>query len=203
MPIPDRPIPGRPVQPGAGVLFLVVGPSGVGKDTLIDAARATLASDRCIHFARRVVTRPRAAGGEDFEAMGEADFRASERDGAFAVTWRAHGLAYGIRREALAPLAHGEHVVVNASRRAIGEFCALAACVVVLAITAPPALVHARLKARGREDAADVAQRLARQVPLAGTAPVVEIANDGTVDEGTQRFLDALAHASRTHARGS
>ena len=44
-----------------GRLFVVVGASGAGKDTLIAGA---LAADPRLHWARRVITRPAVAGGE-------------------------------------------------------------------------------------------------------------------------------------------
>ena len=47
-----------------GVFFFVVGPSGVGKDTLIDGAKAALRDDARYVFATRTITRPAGAPGE-------------------------------------------------------------------------------------------------------------------------------------------
>ena len=44
------------------MLVLVVGPSGAGKDTLLDAAKQALADNGRFHFVRRVVTRPAGRG---------------------------------------------------------------------------------------------------------------------------------------------
>ena len=46
-----------------GSLVLVVGPSGVGKDTLIGGAKQALENDRRFTFVRRVVTRPKPLPG--------------------------------------------------------------------------------------------------------------------------------------------
>ncbi|MCF3932259.1 phosphonate metabolism protein/1,5-bisphosphokinase (PRPP-forming) PhnN [Acuticoccus sp. M5D2P5] len=180
-----------------GVLFLVVGPSGVGKDTLIDAARDHLTGDPDFLFARRVITRPADAGGEIHEAVDAAAFETAEAAGAFLVSWQAHGLSYGIRTDILDALDEGRNVVVNISRRMIGAFAAHVANLVVLSVTAPPEIVRARLEARGREDAADVAARLARTVPIdAGGARVIEIHNGGALEEGVARFEAALVGAA-------
>lgn len=57
-----------------GRLVLVVGPSGAGKDTLIDYARSRLEADPDFHFARRVITRPPSVG-EDHESVDVEEFR--------------------------------------------------------------------------------------------------------------------------------
>lgn len=181
---------------GEGVLFLVVGPSGVGKDTLLDAARAELGGTPEFVFARRVVTRPADAGGEAHEAMDEAAFAAADDAGAFMATWRAHGLAYGIRREMLDALNGGRNVIVNGSRGEIRAVAAVWPRLVVLSVTAPPDIVEARLKARGREDASSVASRLARAVPISGAPRIIEISNDGAVAEGAARLVAAILGAA-------
>src|SRR5271165_6732831 len=60
----------------ATMLVLVVGPSGAGKDSLLNGARAAFAGDARVHFVRRVITRPADPEGEDHEPVTEAEFDA-------------------------------------------------------------------------------------------------------------------------------
>ncbi len=175
----------------AGVLVLVVGPSGAGKDALLDAARTAHAADARFRFVRRVITRPADAGGETHEAVTEAAFAARD----FALSWRAHGLAYGIPADIAGDLAAGRVVVANASRAVIAE-AARRFPVHVIAVTAPPDILAARLAARGREDAADAARRLTRTVALPAAVPVETVANDASLADGVARFLAALSRAA-------
>ena len=172
------------------MLILVVGPSGAGKDTLLDAARRALAGDPDVRFVRRVITRAAQAGGEDHEAVSDADF--SARD--FALHWAAHGLRYGIPADIAPDLARGVMVVANVSRTVIAD-AARRFPVRVIEITAPPELLAARLAARGREAKADAAVRLSRSVALVAGVPVETVVNDGTPEDGAQRFLAALRRA--------
>ena len=178
------------------MLVLVVGPSGAGKDTLLDAARAALADDPRFRFVRRVITRPADAGGEAHEAVTEAAF--SMR--AFALAWQAHGLRYGIPDDIVADLAAGRVVVANVSRSVIAEAAARFP-VLVIEITAPPAVLATRLAMRGRESAADVTARLARTVAFADGMPIETVMNDATVEAGTARFLAVLNRAAEAARR--
>ncbi|MDF3855251.1 phosphonate metabolism protein/1,5-bisphosphokinase (PRPP-forming) PhnN [Paracoccus sp. P2] len=168
-------------------LVAVVGPSGAGKDTLMALACAARPD---IRAARRVVTRPAEAGGEDFDGVTEAEFAARERAGAFALHWRAHGLGYGIPAAALA--GQGT-LLINASRAVLAEARARFPGLTVLLVTAPPEVLARRLAGRGRESGADQAARLARAgFPLPpGIVPRV-VVNDGTPEQGLARFLAAL-----------
>jgi ribose 1,5-bisphosphokinase len=172
----------------AGVLVLVVGPSGGGKDTLLAAAQAALFGDPRVRFVRRVITRAADAGGEVHESVTEEEFGARR----FALSWRAHGLAYGIPADIEYDIAAGRIVVANVSRTIITE-AAKRFPVHVIEVFAPAQLLARRLSTRGRENAADVVRRIARSVSLPATVPVYRVLNDATPAEGATRFLVALS----------
>lgn len=190
----DRDRTARLDAPGAGVLYLVIGPSGAGKDTLIDAARSRRPD---ILFTRRAITRPADAGGEDHIAMTEAEFEAAEAGGAFSVSWRAHGLAYGLPVAIEQALAEGRHVVANGSRRAIDAARARFPKRRVLLVTAATEVLAQRLAGRGRESAEAIAERLrgAGAFTIEGD-DVVIVDNGGGLEEGVDAFLAALAAPS-------
>ncbi len=168
----------------------LAGPSGAGKDTLLAGARALLAGDARVHFARRVITRPADAGGEDHEHLPGHAF-----DGAdLILRWRAHGWRYGIRR---AEATRAPVTVMSLSRTVLARAAALHPLLVV-EVTAPPALLARRLAARGREDGAAIAARLAREAPLPAGLRVRRLVNDGTAEAGAARLASLL----RTCAEG-
>lgn len=174
------------------MLVLVVGPSGAGKDTLLDAARAALADDPGTRFVRRIVTRPAGQGGEDHEAVSDSEFSKRLEAGALALWWRAHGLQYGIPADIQIDLAQHRTVVASVSRAVIADAAARFP-VAVIEITAPADLLARRLAARGREDAVDIARRLSRSVELPLPVERQTVVNDGTVEQGTRRLLAALS----------
>lgn len=178
-----------------GALYAVVGPSGAGKDRLMAAAQAARPA---IHVARRTVTR--AAGpGEDNEPVTEAAFRQMRAAGAFALSWQAHGLHYGIPRAEAERAARGELVLFNGSRAMLAEAAAAFPGLGVLHVTARPEVRRQRLLARGRESAAEVEARLARaNLPLPGGLVVTTIDNSGSLEEAVARLLAALDRKETT-----
>lgn len=142
-----------------GRFVAVVGPSGVGKDSVM---RAMAAADPRIILARRVITRPSDAGGEDFDGVDEQTFSQMQQDGAFALDWPAHGLRYGIPAALDAKLAAGLDVVANLSRRSLADAQARYPGVIVISLTASDDVLAQRLSARGRETKAEVQRRLAQ-----------------------------------------
>ena len=63
----------------------------------------------------------------------------------------------------------------------------------ILALTAPPEILAARLADRGRETAADIACRLGRRAPpVPDAVRVVTVANDGRLSATVEAALGAL-----------
>ena len=82
-----------------GRLVLVVGPSGVGKDSVLRYAMAHFADDACFVFPRRCVTRAVDVAAEDHDSLDERTFEELAGMGAFALMWEAHGHKYGVRND--------------------------------------------------------------------------------------------------------
>ncbi len=181
-----------------GILFVVVGPSGAGKDTLMDGARTALAESGRFGFARRLITRPADAGGEDHEAIDEPGFATLAAAGGLLASWKAHGLHYGLRASLRDELAAGRHIVANGSRGVLEALARAVPRLIIINVTASPEVLAARLASRGRETADDIAARLARKPPQwpAGIETLI-VENNGAVEEGVEHFLAAIDAATR------
>ncbi|MFM7779598.1 MAG: phosphonate metabolism protein/1,5-bisphosphokinase (PRPP-forming) PhnN, partial [Alphaproteobacteria bacterium] len=128
-------------------------------------------------------------------ALTETAFITHRDAGGFALHWQAHGLRYGIPRDIEADMASRRVVIANLSRAVLPEANTRYA-LRVLNITAPIEVLAARLAARGRESAADIAVRLAREVALPDGLDIERVMNDADVAEGVARVLAALNRAA-------
>ena len=175
-------------------LIYCMGPSGAGKDSLLDWLRAHLPTPCPLHWAQRTITRAVVPGGEAHESVALDAFAALRSEQAFALHWEANGLGYGIRHAQLAPLAQGHWVLLNGSRAYLPEALARFPDLVAVHVTASPQVLRERLLSRGRETPAQVQARVQRALafmPPPGTA-CVEIPNNGTLSDAGQQLLHAL-----------
>jgi phosphonate metabolism protein PhnN/1,5-bisphosphokinase (PRPP-forming) len=173
-------------------LFLVSGPSGAGKDALIDAARRRLAADKRFVFPLRTITRPEGFGGEIHVAVTPAQFDRLRRRGAFAFCWGARGLNYAVPASIDADLAAGRGVVVNAAGTVFSEARARYPNVVVVWVTASPELRLQRLRNRARESLAEIDERIRFAEDYPSDEEVELLPNEGSLDEAVRAFIALL-----------
>ena len=184
-----------------GTLFVVVGPSGSGKDTVLNWLRRELKAHPDILFARRVVTRPTDANFEDHDTMTKDAFIAAEQKGAFTVTWEAHDLYYGIPNTVHEHLAAGHTAIVNGSRRALNDFerCFEQLCIVSLKVDRE--ILAARLAGRNRQSDTNLASRLQQSaLALRPTDNMITISNNGPVEEAGRAILTLIQEAQSRNA---
>ena len=124
-----------------GRFIAVVGPSGVGKDSVMEGLAAV---EPRIALARRVISRPSEAGGEDFDGVTEAEFATRAARGDFALWWPAHGLHYGIPNQVDDLLISGQDVLANLSRAVLEQAEARFDKTAVILLTAPADVLAAR-----------------------------------------------------------
>ncbi|QND53486.1 phosphonate metabolism protein/1,5-bisphosphokinase (PRPP-forming) PhnN [Phyllobacterium sp. 628] len=176
-----------------GVFIAVVGPSGAGKDTIMDFAREAVQGQPDFYFVRRVVTRPSTVDAEDHDTLSEAEFMDARRAGAFCHCWEAHGLHYGLPVSVDHQVEKGVVAVANVSRGILPALRESYANLVVVHITASHEVLAQRLAARGREDAEEIKQRLMRAAPNAcDPADAVMIDNSGAVADAGSAFVAVL-----------
>lgn len=173
-----------------GRLIGVVGPSGVGKDTLMAGLSHAFTE---FELVRRVITRDGTLGGEDFEAATPDEFQRRAAAGDFCVHWEAHGLLYGIPDAVRFRIGKGEQMLVNLSRNVLTQVAEVFPNFEVLNITASPETLAKRLQGRGRETRDEIARRLARSVkPFPTGLAVHTIHNDGLLEDAVSEALRLL-----------
>ena len=184
-----------------GKIVYVVGPSGAGKDTLIEYARTHLPPGAKVRIARRSITRPKSAGGEDHIPLTHKEFDELVDSAKFAMHWRAHGNGYGIGAEIRDWLRDGNTVVVSGSREYLPQASREFSNLVVMAITVSGAVLRERLSKRKRESPAEIEERLVRaeRFAIPGGIPTVEVRNDDSSQDAGSAFLrEILKQTSQT-----
>ncbi|QRY82116.1 phosphonate metabolism protein/1,5-bisphosphokinase (PRPP-forming) PhnN [Pseudomonas sp. PDNC002] len=177
----------------SGRLIYLMGPSGAGKDSVLQAASVPLAARDC-RIVQRVITRSAEARGESAHSVSIEAFAEMERNGAFAMSWRANGLHYGIPREIDDWLRAGHDVLVNGSRKYLAEARRRYPQLIAVLLRVEPEILRQRLLKRGRETLPEIEARLARNAHFADglPGPLFELDNSVSLDVTVGRLLDLL-----------
>lgn len=190
----------------AGCLVYLIGPSGSGKDSLLDAAAEPLAAMGA-RIATRLITRPSGSVGEE-QAIGldPQTFQARRARGEFALSWQANQLEYAIPREIDDWLAAGRIVLVNGSRGHLQEARRAYPNLLAVLLQVDEAILRQRLLRRGRENPQQIEARLqrSRQMAgeLAGAAGLRILDNSGPLENSVRHLLALISdHCSATRLR--
>ncbi len=179
--------------PKSGRVFFCVGPSGVGKDALLNWVQQHFpGNDRGV-FAKRVITRA-AHPSELHEAVDVATFWQLAASGQFTMVWQANDLCYGIRRGVEADLKAGRDVIINGSRAYIPQLRQAFPDATVIWIEANETLIRERLEMRQRETGPALLKRLKRGsefIPPDGQQ-VIRVDNSGPLEVAGKRLLEIL-----------
>jgi ribose 1,5-bisphosphokinase len=179
-----------------GTLIFLMGPSGSGKDSLIEAARSPLQTLNCA-VVRRVITRSAESVGEDAVGVSQEEFEQRKAMGDFALSWHANGLDYGIPAVVDQWLKDGRHVLVNGSRGHLAQALRRYPTLLPVLLTVKDDVLRARLLRRGREGLAEIDARLRRNRlftadGLIGDTQIHRLDNSGDLAVTVANLLDLL-----------
>ena len=134
-----------------GRLFLIVGNSGSGKDSLLaEVLTQWPAAARPLIVPRRYITRAPHDSEPYISVTGE-QFERLRHTNTFCLSWQAYQIHYGIPGADLAWLNRGRHVAVNVSRTTISRARRFEPDLKVVFVKVPLELTRQRLKSRLRE----------------------------------------------------
>ncbi|MEZ4323066.1 MAG: guanylate kinase [Myxococcota bacterium] len=193
--------------PDRGVLFVVSGPSGVGKSTLLKAALARIPG---LAFSVSATTRdPRAgeADGVDYHFVQRERFAELVRDDAFLEHAEVYDRFYGtLRGPTIEALERGDSLILDIDVQGARNVRARLPEAVHLMVVPPDiGTLEARLRARGTDSEAVIERRMAKlaeQLGAVGEFDYVVVNDD--LDAAHACFQGVmLAEMSRTSRRGS
>lgn len=151
-------------------IILIVGASGVGKDTLIKYARKKMKKE--INFVRRYITRKPDKNEKNFFVDNSA-FKVLKDNNFFVSSWSAHENLYGIAKSSIKEGVN----VISISRKEIEHFESIYNNVTTINITVPKNILKVRLISRGRETKEEIKKRLLRDYGVIKAKKIVEFEN--------------------------
>ena len=168
------------------LLVVITGPSGVGKDSILNGLRANRAHR---YFAVTATTRPRRKSeqdGVDYHFLSVTDFQEMGGGAGFLESATVYGYRYGVPKSPICDaLARGEDVFLRTDVQ--GATYIKNHCANVLAIfVAPPSMkeLARRLRARGTDQERQISLRLQRAIDEVATSSSFDhtIINDHLAD---------------------
>ncbi len=176
-----------------GTLFLVIGNSGSGKDSIISGAIKKYPPElKQVQLAKRYITRP-PSEFEDNYCISDQEFKEMDSEGKFALKWHIYHLDYGVPIKIDEWLKNGHPVIVNVSRTIVKEAREIYENIKVVFVEVPFEITLQRVKDRGREAGKLLEERIERakthqKFPDANFT----VNNSGDLKDSIAHFLEYL-----------
>lgn len=164
-------------------IILIVGASGVGKDTLLKAIQ----NDIVANFVTRYITRV-PDNNESNYYIGQDDFEHLRKSDFFVSSWEAHGNIYGISQHSI----RDGLSIISISREAVKDFEKTFEDVTTIEIGIPKELLYIRLKNRGREDEEAIAKRIERSQQKIEAKNLIYFDNSKPIEQSKKEFISLL-----------
>lgn len=166
-------------------IVLIVGASGVGKDTLLREAKKILSED--FHFLNRYITREPCENENNFY-VDEYAFEILKHKSFFISTWNAHGNYYGIAKNSIKDGIN----IISVSRSKIIDFENFCDNVFVINISVSKENLRKRLEKRARENKEEIEKRLNRTYEKISAINLIEFDNSEEINISAKKFVNIL-----------
>ncbi|MGB7402861.1 MAG: AAA family ATPase [Arcobacter sp.] len=164
-------------------IVLIVGASGVGKDTLLKNIQNKIQAN----FVKRYITR-KPDENENNYYIDELAFERLKKDDFFISTWEAHNNKYAISKNHIRDGLN----IISISRGAIKDFENSFKNVTTIEITLPKEVLYKRLKNRARENEEEIQKRLNRTYKKIEAKNIIQFDNSNSIEQSSINFITLL-----------
>lgn len=164
-------------------IVLVVGASGVGKDTLLKEAQNKMS----FNFVKRYITREPDKNEQNYYVEENA-FEVLKNSDFFISSWEAHNNKYGISKNQIKDGLN----IISISRGAIKDFETNFQNVITIEVTLPKDVLYERLKNRARESEEGIINRLNRVYEKIVAKNLIYFDNSQNLKTSTKKFVEIL-----------
>jgi len=163
-------------------IVLIVGASGVGKDTLLKESKKDLKKN--CNFIKRYITRKPDKSEKNYYVDDYA-FELLKHNSFFVSTWSAHGNFYGIAKNSIKSGLN----IISISRSKIKDFEKVFDDVYTIHVSVPKEELRNRLLLRDRESGEEIEKRLNRTYKKIEAKNLIEFDNSKSIKESNSDFL--------------
>jgi len=176
-----------------GTLYLIVGPTGSGKEALIDAVLETRPE---IRRAPLIVSAEKSRNACVVGAISSDAFLRFMRLGSFALQWDSDGTRYGLTHDATRQLRDGQSLILCCDSFVIERARAMYPDVQAIYITARMDILRRRLASMGFGSDTDIDMHLAQNERLRPRgAGIVTVDTSDSIAAGAQSLMQAFPAA--------